>query len=203
MYHEKSKLCEICLDLCSSEAYMARENKVDTCIDLVLQESNSKTKLEVWDAFRTLPMRDNGEWEQKKAEKKLPGCEAQLPCDRGKGKKIVWESQPAQQEAPVQKLPQEGSCAGKKCPGPKKHVHVGGAPWDPKGDAARGCQLTTLLEADSLLKEVWVTHLHGFHNKWLCKRVSRWLNWYWNQYFVDPQLGSDTRGFVLLLQNLF
>lgn len=47
MYHEKSKLCEICLNFCSSEAYMARENKVDTCIDLVLQESNSKTKLEV------------------------------------------------------------------------------------------------------------------------------------------------------------
>lgn len=59
----------MCLNFCSSQAYVTKENKVYVCIDLVFQESNSKTKLEVGDVFRIMPMRNHEKWDQEEAEK--------------------------------------------------------------------------------------------------------------------------------------
>lgn len=84
----------------------------------------------------------------RRRQKKLPGYEAHFPVKEGKVK-----SELALQGAPVQRLPPERFCAGKKRSRPKEYGHRGKAEGNSKDAVAGGCQLTTLLEAGSLLKE--------------------------------------------------
>lgn len=148
---------------------MAGENKADACVELVLQESNSKTKLEVSNVFRILSTKDNGEGSRRR-QKKVQTTRLRSPVREGNIKRLSEKDRcPTGSCSSNSAL--KGSCDGEKRPGPEGHGHCKKAEGDPKGAAAGGSQLTTP-EAGCLLKE----GVHGTspwcHSKLLHRRVS-------------------------------